>query len=173
MGPRFLPSRFHDRGSPSLSAAPSSSSSIEGNNRSLLDSKGHLSADGQPGHEPSLILINDGTNDALHKSNPSDTQASIIQSLAALRHSAPDAHIILLIPFGQYYAKELKHAVATHQQTHPSDKKLSLIDLGPTAARSLAPKNGLLGGLHPNDRGHALFAAKIIPQVMGILGGGK
>ncbi|MHB1082886.1 MAG: SGNH/GDSL hydrolase family protein [Prosthecobacter sp.] len=146
---------------------------IDGNNHSLLDSQGHLSADGQPGHEPALILINYGTNDALHKSNPSDTQASIIQSLAALRRSAPDAHIILLIPFGQYYAKELKHAVATHQQTHPSDKKISLIDLGPTAARSLAPKNGLLGGLHPNDRGHALFAAKIIPQVLTILNGGK
>uniref|UniRef100_UPI0037CB9C8C SGNH/GDSL hydrolase family protein n=1 Tax=Prosthecobacter sp. TaxID=1965333 RepID=UPI0037CB9C8C len=146
---------------------------IDGNNHSLLDPQGHLSADGQPGHEPALILINYGTNDALHKSNPSDTQASIIQSLAALRRSAPDAHIILLIPFGQYYAKELKHAVATHQQTHPSDKKLSLIDLGPTVARSLAPKNGLLGGLHPNDRGHALFAAKIIPQVLTILNGGK
>ena len=146
---------------------------IDGNNHSLLDDKGHLSADGQPGHEPSLILINYGTNDALHKSNPSDTQASIIQSLAALRRSAPDAHIILLIPFGQYYAKELKHAVATHHQTHPTDKKISLIDLGPTTAKSLAVKNGVLGGLHPNDRGHAMFAAKIIPQVLGILSEGK
>lgn len=146
---------------------------IDGNNHSLLDDKGHLSADGQPGHEPSLILINYGTNDALHKSNPSDTQASIIQALAALRRSAPDAHIILLIPFGQYYAKELKHAVATHHQTHPTDKKISLIDLGPTTAKSLAVKNGVLGGLHPNDRGHAMFAAKIIPQVLGILNEGK
>jgi hypothetical protein len=34
-------------------------------------------------------------------------------------------------------------------------------------------KNGVLGGLHPNDRGHALFAAKIIPQVLAILNGGK
>ena len=146
---------------------------IDGNHHSLLDSQGHISADGQPGHEPALILINYGTNDALHKSNPSDTQASITQSLAALRKSAPAAHIILLIPFGQYYAKELKQAVAAHQQTHPSDKKLSLIDLGPGVARSLAAKNGVLGGLHPNDRGHAVFVAKIIPQVLGILGGGR
>jgi lysophospholipase L1-like esterase len=146
---------------------------IDGNNHSLLDPQGHLSADGQPGHEPALILIKYGTNDALHKSNPSDTQASIIQSLAALRQSAPDAHIILLIPFGQYYAKELKQAVAAHQQSHPAEKKLAIIDLGPGVARSLAVKNGVLGGLHPNDRGHALFAAKIIPQVLEILGGGK
>jgi len=146
---------------------------IDGNNHSLLDSKGHLSADGKTGQEPALILINYGTNDALHKSNPSDTQASIIQSLAALRRSAPDAQIILIIPFGQYYAKELKQAVAAHQQTHPAEKKLAIIDLGPEVARSLAAKNGVLGGLHPNDRGHAVFAAKIIPQVLRILGGGR
>ena len=146
---------------------------IDGNNHSLLDAQGHLSADGKTGHEPALILINYGTNDALHKSNPSDTQASIIQSLAALRRSAPNAQIILIIPFGQYYAKELKLAVAAHQLTHPAEKKLAIIDLGPGVARSLAVKNGVLGGLHPNDRGHAVFAAKIIPQVLGILGGGK
>ena len=126
-----------------------------------------------PGKEPALILLNYGTNDALHKSNPSDTQASIIQSLAALRRSAPDAQNILIIPFGQYYAKELMQAVAAHQQTHPAEKKLAIIDLGPDVARALAAKNGVLGGLHPNDRGHAVFAAKIIPQVLGILGGGK
>jgi lysophospholipase L1-like esterase len=34
---------------------------------------------------------------------------------------------------------------------------------------ALAAKNGLLGGLHPNDRGHALFAAEIIPQILNIL----
>ncbi len=38
---------------------------------------------------------------------------------------------------------------------------------------TLAAKNGLMGGLHPNDRGHANFAAKIIPQVMTILDSGS
>jgi lysophospholipase L1-like esterase len=114
-------------------------------------------------------MINYGTNDSLHKSNPSDTLASIIQSLAALRKSAPDAQIILIIPFGQYYAKELKEAVAIHQKNHPTETKLAIIDLGPAVAKTLAAKNGLMGGLHPNDRGHAIFAAKIIPQLMTIL----
>lgn len=142
---------------------------IDGNHHSLLDAQGHISAYGQTSQEPSLILINYGTNDSLHKSNPSDTFASIIQSLAALRKSAPDAHIILIIPFGQYYAKELKQALAIHKQNHPADTKVSFIDLGPSVAKTLAAKNGLMGGLHPNDRGHALFAAKIIPQVITIL----
>ncbi len=142
---------------------------IDGNRHSLLDSRGHVSAYGKTGQEPSLIMINYGTNDALWKSNPSDTRASIVQGLAALRKSAPEAQIIVIIPFGQYYAKELKEAVAIHKMTHPADAKVAIIDLGPAVARTLAAKSGLMGGLHPNDRGHALFAAKIIPQMMMIL----
>ena len=61
-------------------------------------------------------MINYGTNDSLHQSNPSDTLASIVQSLAALRKSAPEAQIIVIIPFGQYYAKELKEAVEIHKK---------------------------------------------------------
>ncbi|MCB1065868.1 MAG: SGNH/GDSL hydrolase family protein [Verrucomicrobiae bacterium] len=146
---------------------------IDGNGHSLLDEKGHLSGHGQTNQEPALIMINYGTNDALHKSNPSDTQASMIQCLAALRKSAPEAQIIVLIPFGQYYAKELKEAVARHQESHLMDTRIALIDLGPSAARTLATKSGIMGGLHPNDRGHANFAAKIIPQMLSILQSGS
>ena len=145
---------------------------IDGNRHSLLDSKGHISAYGRDGQEPSLILINYGTNDSLHRSNPGDTQASMIQGLAALCRSAPDAQIVLLIPFGQYKAAELKKAVEMHQKNHPDDSKIALIDLGPAVAKTLAAKNGLMGGLHPNDRGHANFAAKIIPQLVKLLSPG-
>jgi lysophospholipase L1-like esterase len=146
---------------------------IDGNHHLLLDSKGRISAYGNIGQEPSLILINYGTNDSLHGSNPSDTKASIVQSLAALRKSAPAAQIIVLIPFGQYDAKELKEAVEIHKAAHQSDAKIAIIDLGPSVARTLAAKNGLMGGLHPNDRGNANFAARIIPQVMKILTAGS
>lgn len=146
---------------------------IDGNRHSLLDSTGHISAYGNTGQEPALILINYGTNDALHQSNRSDTMASIVQNLAALRSSAPDAQIIVLIPFGQYYAKELKEAVAIHKKNHPADAKIAIIDLGPTVAKTLAARNGLMGGLHPNDRGHAIFAARIIPQITAILDSGS
>jgi len=142
---------------------------IDGNNHSLLDSKGHISGHGMTDEEPSLITINYGTNEAIHKSDPSDTKASIIQSLSVLRKSAPNAKIVVIIPFGQYYAAELKDAVAIHRQNHPSDKSVYIIDLGPEAARGLAVKNSVMGGLHPNDRGHALFAAKIIPRLMEII----
>jgi hypothetical protein len=142
---------------------------IDGNGHSLLDAKGHISGYGQNEEEPSLITINYGTNEAIHKSNASDTKASIVQSLAVLRKSAPKAKIVVIIPFGQYYATELKDAVAIHRKTHAGDKAVRIIDLGPEAARGLAVKNSVMGGLHPNDRGHALFASKIIPQLVEIL----
>jgi hypothetical protein len=89
------------------------------------------------------------------------------QSLAALRKSAPDAQIIILVPFGQFLVKELKESVEIQKKT--GDTKIAVIDLGPAVAKSLQGKDGIMGGLHPNDRGHANFAAKIIPQMMQIL----
>ena len=140
-------------------------------NHSLLDAQGHLSAYGQTGQEPSVITINYGTNDALWHSNPSDVQASIAQCLAALRKAAPEAHIFLIIPFGQYMADDIHRTARAYQAAHPDEKRLSIIDLGPDAARALtAPSKGYWGGLHPNARAHATFAARIIAQVMSTLG---
>ena len=141
---------------------------IDGNDHSLLDANGRLSAYGGTGQEPALILLNYGTNDSLHKSNPSDTKASINQGLAALRKAAPNARIVVLIPFGQYYAKDLKEAVAARRNAPEPDRRIALIDLGPSVARSIAT-NGVFGSLHPNDRGHANFAAAIIPQLARLL----
>lgn len=136
---------------------------------SLLDSHGRMSGYGELNQEPSLILINYGTNDILHKSNPSDTRASIVQAIAALRKSAPEAHIVLLIPFGQYYADALKQAVIIHKKNHPGDEKVAIIDLGDEAKHAIYSKDTPFGGLHPNDRGCATFAAQIIPELVTIL----
>jgi len=141
---------------------------IDGNT-SLLDSRGNISANGQSGQEPGLIMINYGTNDILHHSNPDDTFASMVQSLAALRKSAPSAQIIIIIPFGQYFVSELKKAVEIHKKAHPKDKKIAIIDLGQGVAGTLEEKTHFMGSLHPNDRGHANFAAAIIPQMIDIL----
>jgi hypothetical protein len=36
--------------------------------------------------------------------------------------------------------------------TPAHDAKVAIIDLGPQVARTQAARNGLMGGLHPNDR---------------------
>jgi hypothetical protein len=132
---------------------------------SLLDEAKHLSAYGGLGQEPSLILINYGTNDALSHANSSDLQASITQSLVALRSAAPQASIYLIVPFGQYALKPLQDGLAAYQASSPNDKKVFLIDLGVPVARAL-DANGYWSGLHPNLRGHAVFASKILSKMI-------
>ena len=133
---------------------------------SLLDASGRISAYGAAGQEPSAILINFGTNDAIHPTNASDVRASMAQGLEALRKAAPDAHLFLIIPFGQYKAAELRQTVAAYLAAHPGERKVTLVDLGPDTARALTPKKGYWGDLHPNPRGHATFAAQLIAQIV-------
>ncbi|MEI7903100.1 MAG: SGNH/GDSL hydrolase family protein [bacterium] len=144
---------------------------LDGNNHSLLDSKGHLSAYGQTGQEPSLIMINYGTNDDRSRKPNPVVAASITPCLAALRASAPNAWIVILIPFSQFCATDLKDAVEARKKGSPADTQIAVIDLGPGVARNLDynEPHGLMGGLHPNDRGHANFAAAIIPQMMKLI----
>lgn len=143
---------------------------IDGNNHILLDAKGRISAHGQTAQEPSLILINYGTNDGLGNANKIDLQASVTQSLGALRAAAPNAFIFVIVPFGQYAATELQTGVAAYRKAHPADKQVSLADMGQPVANALAA-NGYWSGLHPNMRGHATFASQILamiqPQVSG------
>jgi hypothetical protein len=137
---------------------------IDGNDHSLLDAHQHLSAYGDLGQEPSLILINYGTNDGLSNANTSDVQASVTQSLAALRGAAPQAGIFLIVPFGQYDIQQIKAGLAAYQAQQPGDHQIYLIDLGPEVANALAA-NGYWSGLHPNMRGHAVFAAEILGKM--------
>ena len=139
---------------------------IDGNGHSLLDTQGHLSAYGETGQEPALIFINYGTNDRNFKADLTET---VTQGLSALRQSAPNAQIVLLIPFGQYCAEEIRAAVDAHKKNHPEDVKIAILDLGTAEAKNLNAKGGLMGGLHPNALGHARFAAQLIPQIISIL----
>lgn len=141
---------------------------LDGNNHSLLDSRGRLSGYGGTGQEPSVITINYGTNDDFMKADKSDVQASVTQCLAALRQAAPAAHIFVIIPFEQFEVPQLKAGFAAHQKAFPKDRKVTLLDLGKSAGRSL-DDNGYWGGVHPNMRGHAVFAARITAMIQAAL----
>ncbi|MFT7514673.1 MAG: lysophospholipase L1-like esterase [Candidatus Omnitrophota bacterium] len=138
-------------------------------NHALLDSEGHLSGHGTRGQEPALVLINYGTNDILHNANVSDVEAGIALYLEDLRRAAPRAHIVFIIPFGRYKAEEIYRVVKAYQATHPSDQGVAVIDLGPAVSHGLAA-GGFWGGLHPNARGHATFAARIMARIASMPG---
>ena len=146
-------------------------------NTSLLDADGRLSAYGGRGQQPSIITINYGTNDGLRPPNESDLRASIAQSLLALRRAAPSSMIFVIIPFSQYDQREITSAINVYRKGH-EDKRLFTIDLGIPVAMALtgvapslqtladrgksAAGNEYWGGLHPNARGHAVLAARLL-----------
>ena len=142
---------------------------------SLLDSRGHLSAYGGVGQEPSVILINYGVNECLSGSPQRDMAAGIEGALLALRHAAPRAKIIVLLPpgladariypAGASYLTTLKEAVLAYQSAHQTDRRTALIDLGPDVAHALAsPAYG--AGVHPNAAGHAYLAPLVLQALL-------
>jgi hypothetical protein len=139
---------------------------IDGNNHSVLDSKGHISGWGGTDQEPAMILINYGTNDAFFDANPSDLRASITQALSALRKAAPSAKIYLIVPFEQFSAEPVKAAFAKYKAANAQDNDTILIDLGNEPALSLRT-GGFYGDIHPNMRGHAVFATQLLAAILG------
>jgi lysophospholipase L1-like esterase len=118
------------------------------------------------GQEPSLITINYGTNEGLNlgRWSESDLRASVTQSLAALRSAAPQAVIFVIVPFGRYVERELRAGIDAYRLNR-TDNNFFVVDLGLPVANALAT-NGFWGGLHPNARGHATIAARIIPDIV-------
>ncbi len=142
---------------------------------SLLDSRGHLSAYGKTGQEPTAILFNYVVNECLSRSDKAAMRRSVTGALAALRRAAPRAETIVLVPpgladtrvypTGLAYIAALKAAVATYKAAHPGDRKTVLIDLGPRVARALgSPVYG--GGVHPHAAGHAYLAPLVLQAVL-------
>ena len=130
----------------------------------LLDSHGHLSAYGAINQEPSLILINYGTNDGLYHENSADLRASVTQAITGLRKSAPDAAIYVIVPFGHFVVDDLHAGFNDYKASVPLDQHVQLIDLGQSTATTLSAK-GFWGDLHPNMRGHAIFATRILNKI--------
>jgi hypothetical protein len=146
---------------------------------SLLDAHGHISADGATGREPAAIVTNYIVNEALHDAVPADVQRSVTGALTALRQAAPDALLFILVPPGLQntrvypkaapYLAALREGVAAYRATHPKDKRIVLVDLGPEVANALAsPAYG--GGVHPHASGQAYMAAHILPPLLERLG---
>ncbi|HET6382132.1 MAG TPA: SGNH/GDSL hydrolase family protein [Armatimonadota bacterium] len=142
---------------------------------SLLDARHHLSGYGGKGEEPAAIVINYMANEALSGANLADTRESVMGCLAALRHAAPNAWILVLMPPGLYdthvyrrgpaYVSVLKNGVGNYHAAHRSDRKTVLIDLGPAVAHAIAsPLYG--GGVHPNAAGHAFLAPLVLQAIL-------
>ena len=137
---------------------------------SLLDSNGHISAYGQTGQEPQGITLEYLTNEVLNSISTSDTQASVLQGLTAVRGAAPNAQLFPIIGFNLYattipgysnsapYIAAMKNGVAAFQSANPSDTKVTLCDFGPTLASQLL---SIAPVIHFNGYGHGVVASDV------------
>jgi hypothetical protein len=144
-------------------------------NNSILDSNSQISAYGSTGTTPVAITVNYGTNEELQSSNTTDMENSIEGCLAALRAAAPNAYILVYVPFDLYdltimpngatYAADIKAAVSVYLSAHTSDTKTFTIDYGNGLAQTVGLLNGNTG-VHPNIQGHALISTYTIQTVL-------
>jgi hypothetical protein len=130
--------------------------SLAGRTQALSSTKKHLIL------VSAFLLLNAAALRA-QDAAPSDIQASITQSLTALRGAAPHAVIDLIVPFGQFGAQELRQGLAAYQAKQP-DSGVHLLDLGPDVAAALGAGN-YWGSLHPDMRGHAVIASRLIALI--------
>jgi hypothetical protein len=152
---------------------------LDGHGHSLLDSSGLLSAYGGTGQAPAAIFINYGTNDALRGAIISDYEASLTQSLAALRTAAPNAWIFVIVPFSAHNAhalgskpggpalfSALMTAVNNYQTAHRGDTRVIVLDLGQEVSDT-ADSCTIWGTspYHLNMEGHATTATLLLEEL--------
>jgi hypothetical protein len=148
------------------------------NGVSRLDANGRLSSYGDTGTEPAAIITNMGTNEALTSMSTADLQAACNKFIISARAAAPNAVIIILVPFGfryatKYnvsYANALIAAVNAYKSANPSDQRVTLVDVTASTSASLQTgPNVAADGTHWTTQGQAVAAAHAIQGVMAAL----
>jgi len=147
---------------------------------SLLDVYGHISAYGAALTAPSMIIINYLLNDVIAGSNVGDLEAGIPQCIAALRAAAPNALIVLVVPFGIHnsaiyphgikYCEAFAAAIRAYRTAYPDDNRVFVKDFGVTVSNTLT--HGIYanpGGVHPSSAGHALAGSLLAAYCASLL----
>jgi hypothetical protein len=134
---------------------------------SILDSNGQISAYGSTNTTPSFIFINYGTNEMINGSSSTDLITAIQGCLTALRAAAPNAWLLMCVPFGMYYNSStyptyIKQGFNNYQAANPVDNKVALLDLGAGFSSMLNNSQYMNpGNVHPLQMGHALIAPAV------------
>ena len=143
---------------------------------SLLDANGHISGYGATGQEPSLIYVANGVNDVTQGYSVSDLTASITGFINAARAAAPNAEIVVQLPFGLRYATvytssatyvpAFTNGVGNYLTAHASDTKVILSDFGSTVAATIETGANISpDNIHPTAAGDTYIAPFVIAAV--------
>lgn len=107
-------------------------------------------------YEPSLVVINIGTNDK-NSNVPSATfQSTYVKFLQAIRAKFPRAEIFALRTFGDYFSAETE--AAANEVIQAGDRRVHYVNTNGWLASS-----DYADGVHPTDAGHKKVADKLLP----------
>lgn len=101
-----------------------------------------------PELSPDVVVINHGTNDVLHEQPVEAFEKGYQSLLKDVRARYPQAKILVLIPFGQYFADVIRRVVAADGKSYLVETK----DWGVTFTED---------GVHVNIKGNQIAAAKL------------
>jgi lysophospholipase L1-like esterase len=125
--------------------------------------------------DPDYVILNIGTNDAITGALPSTVTRYALAWLHQMRSILPTSRIFIVVPFGGFYPQALQDACAQYQAAAPNDKKVGVLDLGPTARTGLMAQ--VLGGtaqsydgIHPNIATHRALGYQLAAALQTALG---
>lgn len=146
---------------------------------SLLDTAGHISSYGATGTQPHAVYINLGINEELQTASVSDLQASVTQSITALRAAAPSMIIMIGVPFGFHdtgvynasYLTALTAGVAAYTAANPSDVNVHLVDLGAAVSQTIETTSNYINSdnIHYTAAGNAYIEPLLLTAVNPLL----
>jgi lysophospholipase L1-like esterase len=103
---------------------------------------------------PQVVVVNQGTNDALNGVPATDFQPAYAAYLRQLRAAWPQALIFAIRPLGGYFAAEI--AASVDDLDDLDDRRILYVD----TTGWLQPPD-YMDGLHPTVAGHTLVAARL------------
>lgn len=107
------------------------------------------------------VVVVHGTNDAAQGATDAAVTSAVSAWFPAVRADAPAARIFVVIPFDGS-----KRAAIAAGFSAIIDARANLIDLGTTIQSTLAAGGAYTNdALHPNIRGHAVFASMLVNQM--------
>lgn len=125
-----------------------------------------------PNIRPHAFVLLIGTNNfGLRDDTPEDVAAGEIKIVELLRAARPDAHVVVMATFprkGEQFEKKIaeQNAIVAAWIAARGDEKISVLNINPkfVGADGKVDFAILPDGLHPNARGHEIWAAALLEK---------
>ena len=129
---------------------------------------------------PDYVILNMGTNDAIfgdifNVARPELVTEYALAWLHQMRTYLPYSQVLVVVPFGGFYAQALQSAYTQYTISRPDDTRVGFLNLGRTAQMGLTAQvpGGTaqsFDGIHPNASTHRALGYQLAAAVQTAMG---